>query len=69
MLRTRVHRGSVSLSNYAAASILMRGSRATMARLARANCFDVVGGVSEAEVELLTPSRQATARTLCRRGW
>ena len=32
-----------------------RGSKTVVQRIARANGFDVVGGVSDAEVELLTP--------------
>lgn len=33
----------------------MHASRKTLGRLVRANCFDVVGGVSESEIDLLTP--------------
>jgi len=42
-----------SLYEYFCATILLRPSRVTRDKLARSNCFDVVGGVSDVEMELL----------------
>ena len=49
----RRERGT-SMCEYVWATILLRPSKMTLNKLARANCFDVVGGVSEVEVGLLS---------------
>jgi len=49
----RLRRGSASQTEYLNAAIFMRASAATKQRLARANQFDVVGGVSQAEIDIL----------------
>ena len=46
-------RGSLKASEYVASTVLLRGSHRTFSRLARANRFDVVGGVSDDEAALL----------------
>jgi len=53
--RGQLKRGSISRADFAMSAIMMRGSKNIVKRLARANSFDVVGGVSDAEVELLSP--------------
>jgi len=51
--RSKLCRGSLSRTDFAAASILLKKSPALLQRLARANGFDVVGGVTDGELELL----------------
>ena len=50
----RLRRGSASNTEYLNAAIFMRASIKTKQRLARANQFDVVGGVSQAEIDILS---------------
>ena len=54
--RAKLRRGSLSASSFAASAILLKGDKQTMRRLARANCFDVVGGVTQSEIDLLEPA-------------
>jgi len=49
----RLRRGSATEMEYLKAAVFMKASAATKQRLARANQFDVVGGVSQGEVDIL----------------
>ena len=46
-------RGSLHTTDYLTSTVMLRGSRRTFSRLERANRFDVVGGVSDEEAQLL----------------
>jgi hypothetical protein len=52
--RAKLKRGSLTHSDFAAASIMLKANKRLRARLAHANCFDVIGGVSDGEMELLS---------------
>ena len=54
--RAKLRRGSLSHADFAKASLLLQGDQRLLKRLARANCFDVVGGVTQGEVDLLEPA-------------
>jgi len=54
-MEQRLRRGSMSNTEYFQAAVLMRANRRTRLQLARANCFDVIGGVSQSEIDLLEP--------------
>jgi hypothetical protein len=55
MTGKKLHHGGLSKRQYVFAAVLLRASRNTLHALARANCFDVIGGVSQGEIELLEP--------------
>ena len=57
--KARVKRGGLSRAEYANSVLFMRASNKTLAKLAKANCFDVMGGLSEAEMTLLLPIHPA----------
>ena len=40
----KLKRGSLSKAEFVASSIMMTGNKRMLKRLAKANCFDVVGG-------------------------
>ena len=42
-------------TEYLQAAVMMKASGRAKIRLARANCFDVIGGVTEGELQLLEP--------------
>jgi len=54
---TALRRGSVSTIQFLKTTVLSMGTLAEQAKLARANSFEVVGGVSETELRLLQPMR------------
>ena len=53
--RAKLRRGSLSKRDYISSAIFLRGDNGTLRRLAKANCFDVIGGVSQSEIDLLEP--------------
>ena len=51
----KLARGEMSRREYLTSAVLLSGSRKSRIRLAKANCFDVLGGVSQTEIETLEP--------------
>ena len=51
----KLRRGSMTQTEYLQAAVMMKASGRAKIRLARANCFDVIGGVTEGELQLLEP--------------
>ena len=51
--RAKLRRGSLSSSDFMKASIFLRGNSNLLKRLPHANCFDVVGGVTQGEIDLV----------------
>jgi len=51
----KLRRGSMTHTAFFQASVLMRADKKTRLQLARANCFDVIGGVTQSEIDMLEP--------------
>ena len=49
---SKLRRGSMSRTEFIASAVLLSGTKASKRALARANCFDVIGGVSQSEIDV-----------------
>ena len=59
---SKLRRGSMSRTEFIASAVLLSGTKSSRRALARANCFDVIGGVSQSEIDVSTPTNQTFPR-------